>query len=99
MTVEETHMTKPIRFVLMGALAMGLTLPVCGIASANDADACHQRLQNAKDKIDRDAAKYGEHSRQVDHDVAKLDDERAWCREHKADWDHNMFDVGIYVRK
>jgi hypothetical protein len=56
-------------------------------------------LNNAKAKIDRDAAKYGEHSNRVANDVAKLDQERAWCREHKAEWDHNLFDVGIYIRK
>ena len=93
-------MTKPIRFVLMGALAVGLTLPLCGAARAdhdynND---CHPRLNNAKAKIDRDAAKYGEHSHRVANDVARLDQERAWCREHKAEWDHNLFDVGIYIR-
>ena len=92
-------MTKPIRIVLMGALAVGLTLPLCGAARANDEDTCHQRLQNAKAKIDRDAAKYGEHSGQVDHDVAKLENERAWCRNHKVEWDHSLFDVGIYIRK
>ncbi|MGC1278981.1 MAG: hypothetical protein WA893_12320 [Xanthobacteraceae bacterium] len=94
-------MTKPIRIVLMGALAVGLTLPLCSAARADHdySEACHQRLQNAKAKIDRDAAKYGEHSGQVDRDVAKLDNERAWCRDHKADWDHNLFDVGIYIRK
>jgi hypothetical protein len=91
-------MTKPIRFVLMGALALGLTLPLCGVARANDDEACHQRLNNAKAKIDRDAAKYGEHSNKVANDRAKLDQERAWCREHKAEWDHNLFDVGIYIK-
>jgi hypothetical protein len=59
---------------------------------------CRARLQAQKEKIDRDAAKYGEHSAKVDRDVAKLDQERQWCRDHKADWDHNLFDVGIYVR-
>lgn len=93
-------MTKPIRFVLMGVLAVGLTLPLCGAARADHdwSDSCHQRLNDAKARIDRDAAKYGEHSRQVDHDVARLDQQRAWCRDHKADWDHNLFDVGIYIR-
>jgi hypothetical protein len=23
---------------------------------------------------------------------------RQWCREHKADWDHEHFDIGIYFR-
>jgi hypothetical protein len=25
-----------------------------------------------------------------------MDADRQWCRDHKADWDHSMFDVGIY---
>jgi hypothetical protein len=92
-------MTKHIvRYALMGALAVGMTLPVVSTARADVNSDCRARLQAQKDKIDRDAAKYGEHSAKVDHDVAKLDQERQWCRDHKADWDHNLFDVGIYVR-
>jgi hypothetical protein len=92
-------MTKHIiRSALMGALAVGMTLPVVSTARADGNSDCRARLQAQKDKIDRDAAKYGEHSAKVDHDVAKLDQERQWCRDHKADWDHNLFDVGIYVR-
>jgi hypothetical protein len=92
-------MTKHIiRYALMGALAVGMTLPVVSTARADVNADCRARLQAQKDKIDRDAAKYGEHSAKVDHDVAKLDQERQWCRDHKADWDHSLFDVGIYVR-
>ena len=93
-------MTKPMRFVWISALAVGMTLPLCGAARADHdySEECHQRLQNQKAKIDRDAAKYGEHSGKVDNDIAKLDQERAWCRDHKADWDHNVFDVGIYIK-
>jgi hypothetical protein len=88
-----------IRYILMGALTVGLTLPLCGTARADHdyRDECRSRLQAQKDKIDRDAAKYGEHSAKVDHDVAKLEQERQWCRDHKAEWDHNLFDVGIYL--
>jgi len=93
-------MTKHIiRYALMGAFAVGMTLPVVSTARADVNSDCRARLQAQKDKIDRDAAKYGEHSAKVDHDVAKLDQERQWCRDHKADWDHNLFDVGIYVRR
>jgi hypothetical protein len=92
-------MTKHIiRYALMGALAVGMTLPVVSTARADVNRDCRARLQAQKDKIDRDAAKYGEHSAKVDHDIAKLDQERQWCRDHKADWDHSLFDVGIYVR-
>jgi hypothetical protein len=27
-----------------------------------------------------------------------MDSDRQWCRDHKAEWDHNRFDVGIYFR-
>ena len=91
-------MSKFIRFSLMTALAVGIALPVVGTARADETADCHARLQAAKDKIDHDSAKYGEHSAKVDHDVAKLEEARQWCRDHKADWDHSLFDVGIYVR-
>jgi hypothetical protein len=93
-----------IRIVLGGALALGLTIPIgmAGIATAagrDDGDACHQRLQDAKAKIDHDAAKYGPDSSRVERDRAKMDQARQWCRDHHADWDHTQFDVGIYLRK
>jgi len=91
-------MTKHfIRSILFGALALGLTLPLAGVSRADWREECHNRLQAQKAKIDRDAAKYGEHSGKVDRDVAKLEQERQWCRDHHADWDHSLFDVGIYV--
>jgi hypothetical protein len=24
--------------------------------------------------------------------------DRQWCRDHHADWDHSKFDVGIYIK-
>lgn len=90
-----------VRGLLGAALLLGLTLPV-GIAMAANADegtACHERLQSAKARIDHDAARYGQDSRQVDRDRAKMDQARQWCRDHKADWDHRQFDVGIYIKK
>ncbi len=58
---------------------------------------CRQRHESDRAKIDRDAARFGEHSRQVDRDVAKMDATRQWCTNHHADWDHTHFDVGILV--
>jgi hypothetical protein len=84
-----------MRLALGAALAMTFTLSAATVARANDE--CRQRLDNAKAKIDRDAARYGNDSRQVSKDVAKLDEQRQWCRDHHADWDHSLFDVGIYV--
>lgn len=90
-----------IRTVIGAALLLGLTMPV-GIATAADPDAgaaCHQKLQDARARIDRDAARYGRDSHQVDKDRVRMDQARQWCRDHKADWDHNTFDVGIYFKK
>ena len=91
--------TPFIRYITLGALAVGLTLPMAGTARADhdSREECRERLQAQKAKIDRDRDKYGEHSAKVEHDVGKLEQERQWCRGHKADWDHNFFDVGIYV--
>jgi len=88
-----------LRFILAAALAVGFSLPLCSTARADHdwRDECHERLRHAKERIDRDAARFGPHSRQVYHDVDRLDRERNWCREHHADWDHNTFDFGIYV--
>lgn len=89
-----------IRGLVGAALLIGLTVPV-GIATAapDDAAACRQRLDDAKAKIDKDAARHGENSSQVEHDRVKMDEARQWCRDHKADWDHSQFDVGIYIKK
>jgi uncharacterized membrane-anchored protein YhcB (DUF1043 family) len=91
--------TPFIRYALLGALAVGLTLPMASAARADHdyRQECHDRLQAQKDKIDHDASRYGDHSAKVAHDVDKLEQERQWCRDHKAEWDHSLFDVGIYV--
>jgi hypothetical protein len=92
--------SKIIRVVLGSALAMAITLPI-GQATFGDRDwnpDCHKRLESDRARIDKDAARHGEHSRQVDSDVNRLDADRQWCRNHHADWDHSRFDVGIYFR-
>ena len=33
----------------------------------------------------------------MSRDVAKMETDRQWCRDHKAEWDHNRFDGGIYI--
>jgi hypothetical protein len=81
-------------------LALLVSLPVAQSAFGEpDSRAeCHRRLEKDKARIDHDAAKYGEHSRKVDRDVDRLDADRHWCRDHHSDWDHSLFDVGIYIR-
>ena len=88
------------RIALSAALGAGLFL-VNGapIKAAPDVrDDCNKRLEADHSRIDRDAHRYGEHSKQVGHDVDRMDGDRKWCRDHKADWDHSRFDVGIYFR-
>jgi len=79
----------------------GLLFAVGGTARADREHGpdCGRRLEADRAKIDRDASRFGKHSRQVDRDIAKMDTDRQWCRDHKADWDHNHFDVGIYFHK
>jgi hypothetical protein len=88
------------RMILTSALAGGLMLAFGGTARADKdwKDECQRRLEADRARIDRDVSRHGEQSRQVSDDVAKMDATRQWCRDHKADWDHDRFDVGIYFR-
>ena len=89
------------RIALSTAVAGGLIL-AAGAPARADRDYkedCHKKLEADRARVDRDAAKHGEHSGQVNNDVKRLDNDRRWCRDHKADWDHDRFDIGIYIRK
>jgi hypothetical protein len=89
------------RLFLASALASGLLL-VAGTAARADRDYsadCNRRLEADRARIDHDAGRFGNDSHQVRNDVAKMDSDRQWCRDHKADWDHTRFDVGIYLHK
>ena len=94
-------MTRKIAQLVLGsALAMAFTLPL-GQAAFGDrdyAEDCHRRLEADRARIDNDSAKHGEHSRQVNRDIDKLEADRQWCRDHHSEWDHNRFDVGIYIK-
>ena len=86
------------RLVLAGTMAGGMTLALAGTARA-DRDwrsDCERRLNADRARIDRDASRHGERSRQVDSDVDRMNSDRQWCRNHKAEWDHDRFDIGIY---
>jgi hypothetical protein len=89
------------RMLLTGTLAGGLMLAFGGTARADRdwKEDCHRRLEADRARIDRDAARHGEHSRQVDRDVDRMNANRRWCREHKSEWDHDRFDMGIYFRR
>jgi hypothetical protein len=86
------------RMLLTGGLATGLLLAVGSPARADHdwKDDCHRRLEADRARIDRDVARHGEHSRQVDADVDRMNATRQWCRDHKTDWDHEHFDIGVY---
>ena len=88
------------RMAFTGVLASGLVIAFGGTARADKdwKEDCHHRLEADRARIDRDASRHGEHSRQVDNDVARMESTRQWCREHKSDWDHDHFDIGIYFR-
>ncbi len=89
------------RLILTTALAGGMLFAVGSTARA-DRDYgpdCSRRLEADRARIDRDAARFGDRSHQVSRDVARMDSDRQWCRDHKAEWDHNRFDVGIYFHK
>jgi hypothetical protein len=89
------------RLLLSTALAGGMMLAM-GTTARADRDYkedCHRRLEADRARIDRDSSRFGEHTRVVDRDIAKMDQDRKWCKERKADWDHDRFDVGIYFRR
>jgi hypothetical protein len=84
-----------------GAVLGGTLLLAAGPAFADRdyKNACRDRLNADKARIDRDAHRFGESSRQVERDRDRIEADRNWCRSHKAEWDHNIFDMGIYIRK
>jgi hypothetical protein len=88
-----------VRLALGSALALAFTLPTAHVTFGDTAADCHKKLESDRAKIDRDAAKHGENSPQVGRDVSRMDSDRQWCRDHHADWDHDRFDVGIYIHK
>ncbi len=86
------------RIVLTSALAGGLALTFSSPARADHdwKDDCHRRLEADRARIDRDISRHGERSRQVDADIDRMKATRQWCKDHKADWDHERFDIGVY---
>jgi hypothetical protein len=87
-----------VRLALGSALAFAFTLPMGHVTFGDPSEDCHKRLEADRARIDRDVAKHGEKSSQVDRDVARMDSDRQWCRDHHADWDHDRLDVGIYLK-
>ena len=86
------------RIALGSALVFVFTLSTVHATFGDVREDCEKKLEADRARIDHDAAKHGEHSSQVGRDVDRMDEDRNWCREHKAEWDHSHFDVGIYVK-
>lgn len=86
------------RIALASALAMAFTLAMGHATFGDPNNDCHNRLENDRARIDRDAQRHGEHSPQVNRDIDRMDSDRGWCRDHHSDWDHSRMDIGIYVR-
>lgn len=86
------------RVAVTCALAGGLTLALGTAARADDfKDECHRKLEADRARIDHDVERHGEQSRQVEHDRARMEQTREWCRNHKTEWDHDRFDLGVYI--
>lgn len=89
------------RVILTAALGGGLLLGTAAVPAFADhdwANDCHKRLEEARARLDRDVARFGERNPRVERDRDRLEDTRRWCRDHHADWDHDRFDGGVYVR-
>ena len=84
--------------LLVGLLTFGWTTPVQAFDRDHD-EKCERRVHRAEEQLREAERRHGEHSRQVDNDVARMDSDRQWCRDHKADWDHDRFDIGVYFHK
>jgi hypothetical protein len=96
------NLPKGIVKVAMGTVLGGIVLLAAGSPALADRDykpGCRDRLNADKARLDRDARRFGESSRQVDRDRDRMESDRSWCRSHHADWDHNIFDLDIYVKK
>lgn len=88
--------------IALGTVLGGVVLLAAGSPALADRDynsGCRDRLNSDKYRLDRDAKRFGESSRQVERDREKMDSDRNWCRSHHADWDHKIFDLGLYIKK
>jgi hypothetical protein len=86
------------RLILTTALAGGLLFAAGPARADHDWGAdCHRRLEADRARIDHDVDRFGKDSRAVRHDVDRMQSDRQWCRDHKAEWDHDRFDTGIYI--
>jgi len=80
------------RIALSGVLSVGLFAVTAGPALASPDNACEQRLESARGRLDKDVARHGDNSSQARHDRDRLEDARRWCRDRHQDWDHDKYD-------
>jgi len=88
--------------IALGTVLGGVALLAAGSPAMADRDyapGCRDRLNSDKFRLDRDAKRFGEHSRQAERDRDKMEADRNWCRSHHPDWDHKIFDMDLYIRK
>jgi hypothetical protein len=83
--------------ILAGGLFVVAGVPQLG--AEENGNACSERLERNRVKIDRDASRFGADSRQTNRDREKMEADRNWCRNHHFDWDHERFDIELYLRK
>jgi hypothetical protein len=80
------HKSKLAAAVLSGFLLVGAVAP--SLAE----DKCEQRVHKAENRLQKEIAKHGEHSREAEQRRHDLDEARRQCRfdEHRDDhnWDH-----------
>jgi hypothetical protein len=86
--------------LMLSTVIVGGSICAFGVVSLADGDhrdKCALRLESDRARIDTDVARYGDTSRQVTRDIAKMDKSRQWCRDHQMDWDHDRFDLAFYL--
>jgi hypothetical protein len=82
---------------MASALAGGfLLLGGATIVRADDYDSCHRNVDKWEDKLERDIHRYGDNSRQANHDRHELGEARESCerrygydRHDHSDYDHD----------
>jgi hypothetical protein len=88
------------RFALAGAFTVALfSMSAPAWADKDYKSACQDRLNADRYRINEDSKRRGENSPQVQRDVEKMDKDREWCRSHQVEWDHGLYDEGIYRKK
>jgi hypothetical protein len=95
MTIKNVWIRLGLNTAIVGGLIFAFGTP--SVADGDHQAECQRRLESDRARIDRDVIRYGDSSRQVGHDVTKMNKSRQWCRDHKADWDHDKFDLSFYL--